>query len=75
MVIAVIKKRSHQETESQLPLFFAKKKINKHPINFYIFYEIDEQGAEHAYSLKNYHKEGQGNADYQYWVLLQEVKE
>jgi len=27
--------------------------VNKHPINFYIFYEIDDQEAEHAESLKN----------------------
>ena len=47
--------------------------VNKHPINFYIFYEIDEQEAEHAESLKNYHKEGTGTADYQHWALLEEV--
>jgi len=34
-------------------LFFFLKMVNKHPINFYIFYEIDEQEAEHAESLKN----------------------
>ena len=49
--------------------------VNKHPINFQIFYEIDEQEAEHAESLKNYHKEGTGNADDQHGVLLEEVKE
>ncbi len=38
------------------------KMVNKHSINFYILYEIDEQEAEHAESLKNYHKEGTGNA-------------
>jgi hypothetical protein len=27
------------------------KMVNKHPINFQIFYEIDEQEAEHAESL------------------------
>ena len=50
--------------------------VNKHPINFYILSEIDEQEAEHAESLKNYlHKEGTVNADYQHWVLLEVVKE
>jgi hypothetical protein len=38
------------------------KMVNKHSINFYILYEIGEQEAEHAESLKNYHKEGTGNA-------------
>jgi hypothetical protein len=33
--------------------------VNKHSINFYVFYEIDEQEVEHAESLQtNYHKEG-----------------
>jgi hypothetical protein len=50
--------------------------VKKHPINSYIFYESDEQEAEHAEPLKtNYHKEGTGNADFQHWVLLEEVKE
>jgi hypothetical protein len=26
-------------------------------------------------SKTNYHKEGPGNADFQHWVLLEEVKE
>jgi hypothetical protein len=34
-------------------LFFFWKMVNKHPTNFYTFYEIDEQEAEHAESLKN----------------------
>ena len=46
-----------------------------HTINFFDFYEIDEQEAEHVLSLKNYHKEGTGNADYQHWLLLEELKE
>ena len=51
---------------------------NKHPINVYIFYEIDEQEAEQSMlnpSKTNYHKEGTGNADFQHCVLLEEVKE
>jgi hypothetical protein len=47
--------------------------VNKHPINFYIFYEIDEQEAEHAEPLKNQLQKG--NADFQHWFLLEEVKE
>ena len=27
--------------------------VNEHPINFFIFYESDEQEAEHAEALKN----------------------
>jgi len=42
-------------------------------IDFSVIHEIDEQEAEHALSLNNYHKEGTGNANYQYWVLLEEV--
>ena len=34
-----------------------------------VLYEIDEQEAEHALSLNNYHKEGTGDADCQHWVL------
>ena len=51
------------------------KKNHEHPINFYVFCEIYEQEAEHADSLKHYHKEGKANADYQQWVLLEDVKE
>ena len=59
-----------------LVVIAVNKKINhEHPINFYVFCEIDEQEAEHADSLKHYHKEGKANADYQQWVLLEEVKE
>ncbi len=58
-----------------LNLLFFFKMVNEHPINFKIFYESDEQEAEHAESLKNYHKEGTGNADDQHGVLLEEVKE
>jgi hypothetical protein len=42
-------------------------------INFYVLCEIDEQEAAHALSLKNYHKDGTGDADYHHWVLLGEV--
>jgi len=38
------------------------------------FYEIDEQEAEHALSLNNYHKEGTGDVITS-WVLLEEVCE
>ena len=41
----------------------------------YVFYEVDEEEAEHALSLNNYHKEGNGDAPYHQWVLLGEVKE
>ena len=49
--------------------------VNTQPINFHIFYEIDEQEAGHVDSLTNYRKEDTGNTDYQHWVLLEEVKE
>ncbi len=50
--------------------------VNKHPINFYIFYEIDELYKSMLNPSKtNYHKEGTGNADFQHFVLLEEVKE
>jgi hypothetical protein len=37
-------------------------------INFFDFYEIDEQEAEHALSLKNYRKEGTGNASIGFYL-------
>ena len=48
----------------------ARRKVRSQPINFSIFYEIDEQEAEHALSLNNYHKEDTGNTHNQDWVLL-----
>ena len=52
--------------------------VNTQPINFF-FSEIEEQEAEPALlladSLKNYHKEGTGNAAYQHLVKTEEVKE
>jgi hypothetical protein len=36
----------------------------------HVFYEIDEQEAEHALPLNNYHNQGTGDADSQPWVLL-----
>ena len=47
-----------------------KSKVRNQLINFQGFYKIDERQAEHAL----YHKEGTGNTDDMYWVLL-EVKE
>ena len=43
----------------------------KQHIDFYVFYEIDEQESEHALSLNNHHKEDTGDADHQRWVLLE----
>jgi hypothetical protein len=48
-------------------------KIRNQPINFSIFYEINEQGAEHALSLNNYHKDVTADAEYKHWVLFEEV--
>ena len=54
----------------------ATLQLDKQPVNFYVFYEIDKQVAKHALSLKNYRKEGaRGDTDYHHWVLLEEVKE
>jgi hypothetical protein len=53
--------------------------VDTQPINFFFFYGIDEQEAEPALlladSLKNFHKEGTGNAAYQHLVRTEEVKE
>ena len=36
----------------------------KEPVNFYVFHEIDKQGAKHALSFENCRKEGaRGDAD------------
>jgi hypothetical protein len=40
-------------------------------INFHVVYESDALVAKHALSLRRYHDEGTGNADYQSWVLLE----
>jgi hypothetical protein len=40
----VIKKSSYSETESQLAHYL--KMVDKQPINFFFFYEIDEHEAE-----------------------------
>ena len=37
-------------------------------LNFYVL-----SPADHALSLKNYHKQGTGDAAHQHWVLLEEV--
>jgi hypothetical protein len=56
----------------------------KHPINFYTSIPSISIPSMKLMSKKqsmlnpsktNYHKEGTGNADYQHWVLLEEVKE
>ena len=53
----------------------SRRKVNKITVNFRVFYEVDEQEAEHTLSLNNYHQEGNGDAPYHHWVLLEEVKE
>ena len=50
----------------------ARRKVRIQLIDFYVFYEIGQQEAEHALSLNNYHKAGTGEAAYQQWVLLEE---
>ena len=46
-------------------------KLNGQVINFHVLYESDALVAKHALSLRRYHHEGTGNADYQSWVLLE----
>jgi hypothetical protein len=50
----------------------SRRKVRNQLINFYVFYEVGQQEAEHALSLNNYHKAGTGDAAYQHWVLLEE---
>jgi hypothetical protein len=52
-----------------------RRKLRNQHINFFVSSKIDEQEAEHALSVKNYQKEGTGDAAYQHWVLLEQVKE
>ena len=52
-----------------------RHKIPNQLINFDVLYEIDKQEAAHAISLNNYHKGGTVVANYQYWILLKDVKE
>ena len=40
----------------------ARQKVNKQAINFYVYYDVDEQKAAHALSLDNYHGDGTGEA-------------
>ena len=47
-------------------------KVRNKTMDFSAFHEIGEQEADYALSVNNYHNEGTGNADYQYWVLLEE---
>ena len=42
----------------QLIKFNSRRKVNKQPINFYVYYEADDQEAAHALSLDNYHRKG-----------------
>ena len=42
----------------------SRRKVNKQAVNFRVFYEVDEEEAQHALSLNNYHQEGNGDAPY-----------
>ena len=53
----------------------SRRKVNKQTVNFRVFCEVDEEEAENALSLNNYHQHGDGDAPYHQWVLLDEVKE
>jgi hypothetical protein len=48
--------------------FVAMHKVRSKTIDFYVVYEIDEQEAQHAFSLNNYHKEGTWRSDYQHAI-------
>ena len=42
-------------------------KVNKQAMNFFVYYEVDEEVAQHALSLNNYHMEDNGEAEYHHW--------
>ena len=46
-----------------------RRKVDGEPVNFYVYYDCDDEEASHALSLQNYGGEDEGD-----WVLLQEVQ-
>ena len=48
----------------------ARRKLRNQRINLCVYYENEEQEAEHALSLNKYHQGDTRDAADQHWVLL-----
>ena len=45
-------------TEDSALKYHARRKVNRQLINFYVYFDVDEQEAAHTLSLDNYYREG-----------------